>query len=164
MTVTCDLENWFKVTTHPIFIRSVYLMYEPNWARWKVFMLWKNNFCAVLYDLGHDLKLCSKLLQIFYSNELNLANSREYVILTRIFETPSSVMTWAFDIETWFKLLHIFYPKALFWVKNEPDLVKGKKLCFGQVTSDRHTGWHSDLYRALQSWALISNNLTFCER
>lgn len=59
--------------------------------------------------------------------------------------------------------LHIFYPKALFWVKNEPDLVKGKKLCSGQVTSDRHTGWHSDFYKALQSRALISNNLTFCE-
>lgn len=37
--------------------------------------------------------LCSRLLQIFYSNaakyELNLANRREYVILTRIFKTPS---------------------------------------------------------------------------
>lgn len=61
--------------------------------------------------------LCLRLLQIFYSNaaryELNLANRREYVILTRIFKTPSSVMTLAFDIETWFKLLHIFYPKVL---------------------------------------------------
>lgn len=37
--------------------------------------------------------LCSRLLQIFYSNaakyELNLANGREYVILTRLFKTPS---------------------------------------------------------------------------
>lgn len=45
--------------------------------------------------------LCSRLLQIFYSNaakyELNLANRREYVILTRIFKTPSprfSVVDW----------------------------------------------------------------------
>lgn len=50
-------------------------------------------------------------------------------------------MTFNFDLEKpGSRSLHIFYPKALFWVKNEPDLVKGKKLCSGQVTSDRHTG------------------------
>ena len=34
-----DLENWFKGTTHALFISSVYVKYEPKRAKWKVYML-----------------------------------------------------------------------------------------------------------------------------
>lgn len=38
-TFTFDLEKWFKVTIHPSLKSSVYEKYEPNRARWKIFIL-----------------------------------------------------------------------------------------------------------------------------
>lgn len=50
MTLSFNLEKWFKVTTHPL-LKSI--MYEANRAKWKVYtcMLWTNDFCKVWYDL-----------------------------------------------------------------------------------------------------------------
>lgn len=39
MTFIFDLENWFKITTHPLFKSPIYLKYEPNRANWKVYTL-----------------------------------------------------------------------------------------------------------------------------
>lgn len=39
MTFTFDQEDWFKVTSHPLHKSSVYVKYEPNTFKWRVYML-----------------------------------------------------------------------------------------------------------------------------
>lgn len=39
MTFTFDLETWFKVTAHPLLKSSAYGNYEPNRAKWRIYML-----------------------------------------------------------------------------------------------------------------------------
>lgn len=48
MNFPFDHETWFKVTTHSLTKRLVYVEYEPNRAKWGVHMLCKKeSFCLV---------------------------------------------------------------------------------------------------------------------
>lgn len=69
VTLTLDLETWFKVTAHPLFKGTQWVKYEPNWAKERENMLvisdlewtdeltdrWMDGWTNRLINTGHLL-------------------------------------------------------------------------------------------------------------
>lgn len=83
MTLTLDLKTWFIVNAYPLPESSVYVKFEPNRAKWRVYILFLFRADMTLTLNTHPL--AKSILWFKYMYESHWTKGREYMHQTRIY-------------------------------------------------------------------------------
>lgn len=137
---------------------SVYVKYEPNRAKWRVYMLWKKKRITAFSDitLFRDQHTSFKL-SLWVKFELYWTKGREEMLVTRIYFFVSFCYDLNLRPKTWFKITAHSSLKSTLWVKYQSDLASGREVMLRTIDLRRVDGLITIAHQ--QSRVLIIQNL-----